>query len=435
MRSCFPLHCSVTRPRRGPTAPSASRILALASNVQDDLATIGTVDVLSGTIPPLAPAWPTAAPTPSSTPRSTRPAAATSPSWPAAASPAQRLLTFNTQTGAVTASTPLTNTVFVNYMAYDTASSQLLALVFTNEPFTLQVARINPATAALTLLNNPIPDCCSPIAFDAAYDDVGRKLYAVIQPYVGEPQPRLVTFSGADGSVLADVPITTTLELDHLAYDASAATLWALGYDAATGAERLAAIDTATGAVTPLGAGAASCCNRMVTDVAVDPLAQVLIAPMVDTSAGGFPVPTFFRFSLTTGEVLGSAPIDPAYSLYYIAYDPMPPAPPTPTATSTSLPTATPAASLYLPSIQCPQQPVGDPGAHTLRRSPFTQPLRTAGVLACSPHLPLSTYFTARAASASSCSRSVSIPSLSRAAAITGIHASIALSGHGRSAR
>ena len=94
----------------------------------------------------------------------------------------------------------------------------------------------------------------------------------------------------------------------------------------------------------------------MVTDVAVDPLAQVLIAPMVDTSAGGFPVPTFFRFSLTTGEVLGSAPIDEAYSLYYIAYDPMLAAPPTPTATPTATPTgeptATPAASLYLPSIQ-----------------------------------------------------------------------------------
>ena len=168
---------------------------------------------------------------------------------------------------------------------------------------------------------------------------------------------RLMTFSGADGSVLADIPISTTLEIDHLAYDAPAGTLWALGYDAATGAERLASIDTATGAVTPLGSGAANCCYRMVTDVAIDPGAQVLIAPMVDSSATGYPVPTFFRFSLTTGEVLGSAPIDEAYSLYYIAYDPMPPPPPTPTATATSEPTATPAASLYMPSIKAPTNP------------------------------------------------------------------------------
>ncbi len=340
-----------------PTAPSASRIVALASSVQDDLATIGTVDVLSGTITTFGSGQANCCT------NSVLDAALDAAGGryfallARAGESSQRLLTFSTLTGAVTASTPLTSSVSVNYMAYDTASSELLALVFTNEPFTLQVARINPATAALTLLNNPIPDCCGPIAFDAAYDDADRELYAVIQPYVGEPQPRLVTFSGADGSVLADVAITTTLELDHLAFDASTATLWALGYDATTGAERLAAIDTATGAVTPLGAGAANCCNRMVTDVAVDPLAQVLIAPMVDTSAGGFPVPTFFRFSLTTGEVLGSAPIDPAYSLYYIAYDPMLATPPTPTATATIGPTATPAASLYLPSIQSLHNP------------------------------------------------------------------------------
>jgi hypothetical protein len=268
-----------------------------------------------------------------------------------------RLLTFSTQTGAITASTPFTSSLFVNYLAYDTASSQLLALVFATNPYSVQLARIDPATAALTLLDNPIPDCCSPIAFDGAYDDVNRKLYAVIQPYAGEPQPRLVTFSGASGAVLADVPISSTLELDHLVYDAPTTALWALGYDAATSAERLAAIDTATGAVTPLGSGAADCCNRMVTDVAIDPVAQELIAPMVDTSTGGFPVPTFFRFSLATGEVLGRAPIDPGYYLFYIAYDPLPITPPTPTVTPTGEPTATPAASLYMPAIQSPTKP------------------------------------------------------------------------------
>lgn len=338
-----------------PQAPAASRILALASSVQDNLAQVGTVDVLSGTISTFGPGLANCCT------YSVLDAALDAAGrryfaiLTRSGELSQRLLTFNTQTGAVMASTPLTTTVAVNYMAYDTASSQLLALVFATDPYALQVARINPATAALTLLNNPIPDCCGPIAFDAAYDDINRKLYAVLQPYAGEQQIRLVTFSGADGAVLADVPISTTLELDHLAYDASTSALWALGYDAATGAERLAAIDTATGAVTPLGPGANNCCNRMVTDVAIDPVGQMLIAPMVDSSAGGFPVPTFFRFSLTTGELLGKAPIDEAYSLYYIAYDPMPALPPTPTATATSLPTATPAASLYLPAIKAPQ--------------------------------------------------------------------------------
>lgn len=338
-----------------PGAPSASRILALAADVQDDRATIGTVDVQSGALVAYGSGLPNCCT--NSVLDGALDAAGSRYFALLARSgeSAQRLLTFSTQTGAVTASTQLTDTVFVNYMAYDPASAQLLALVFGTDPYFYQVARINPATAALTLLNNPIPDCCGPIAYDAAYDAVGRKLYAVLQPYAGEPQPRLVTFSGADGSVQADVPISTTLELDHLSYDASTTTLWALGYDAATGAERLAVVDPATGAVTPLGPGAGNCCNRMVTDVAIDPLAQVLIAPMVDTSRSGFPVPTFFRFSLATGEVLGSAPIDPDYSLYYIAYEPAPLAPPTPTATG--LPTATPAAHLYIPSIQAQNNP------------------------------------------------------------------------------
>ena len=344
-----------------PQAPAASRILALASSVQDDLATVGTVDVLSGTISAYGSGLSTCCN--NSVLDAALDAAGRRYFAVLARSGAssQRLLTFNTQTGAVTASTPLTTSVSINYMAYDTASAQLLALVFTTDPYFLQVARINPATAALTPLANPIPDCCGPIAFDAAYDDANRKLYAVLQPYAGEPQTRLMTFSGVDGAVLADIPISTTLELDHLAYDAAGSaggsTLWALGYDAATGAERLAAIDTATGVVTPLGSGAANCCNRMVTDVAIDPTAQVLVAPMVDTSGSGYPVPTFLRFSLTTGAVLGRAPIDDAYSLYYIAYDPMPPAPPTPTATVTGEPTATPAASLYMPSILGPNTP------------------------------------------------------------------------------
>jgi DNA-binding beta-propeller fold protein YncE len=325
--------------------------------VQSDVATIGTVDVLSGTITAFGSGLVNCC-TNSVLDAALDAAGSRYFAFLARTDESsQRLLTFSTATGAVTASIPFTSALFINYLAYDTASSQLLALVFAADPYSVQLARIDPATAAFTLLNNPIPDCCSPIAFDAAYDDAHRKLYAVLQPYAGEPQPRLVTFSGADGAVLADVPISTTLELDHLAYDATTTTLWALGYDAAARAERLAVIDVGTGTVTPLGSGAAGCCSRMVTDVAIDPVAQELIAPMVDTSAGGFPVPTFFRFSLTTGEVLGRAPIDPGYWLYYIAYDPAPIAPLTPTATPTGEPTAIPAASLYMPSIQALTNP------------------------------------------------------------------------------
>ena len=139
-------HTAAARPH----SPSASRILALASSVQDDLATVGTVDVLNGTITAFGPGLANCC---TNSVLDAALDAAGSRYFAVLARRdelSQRLLTFNTQTGAVTASTPLTSTAYVNYLAYDSTSAALLALVFTADPYALQVARINPATAALT---------------------------------------------------------------------------------------------------------------------------------------------------------------------------------------------------------------------------------------------------------------------------------------------
>jgi hypothetical protein len=292
-----------------------------------------------------------------------------------------RVITFDTQTGAATASAPVTTTVAVNYLAYDPPSGQLLALVSTVSPQTLQAARINPASGELTLLGLPVGGCCALLAFDAAYDLATRRLFVVLQPDAAEPQPRLLIFNGADGALLGTVPVTDALEIDHLAFDASNSTLWALVYDPTTSAQRLAVIDPATGAVTPRGPGAADCCARLVTDVALDSAGGVLIAPLIDTSDPLVDdVPTLFRFSLATGEVVGKAPVDPNFTLHYIAQEgaagtpptitptptlhpsitasitPMPSVTPTPTrppgTPAPTLPPTTPAADLYLPLLQ-----------------------------------------------------------------------------------
>jgi hypothetical protein len=285
-----------------------------------------------------------------------------------------RVMTFNTQTGAATASAPITTTVAVNYLAFDPPSGQLLALVSTVAPQTLQAARINPATGELTLLGSAVGGCCGLLAFDAAYDPATRRLFVVVQPDAAEPRPRLFTFSGADGALLGNVPVTGELEIDHLAYDTAGGTLWALVYDPTANAQRLAAIDAATGAVTPRGPGAADCCARLVTDVALDGANGVLVAPMVDTSDPLVDdVPTLLRFLLATGVVVGRAPVDPNYTLHYLAQEPsagtgptitptpVTPAvtpsvtpsvtPPTPSVTPTP-PPQTPAADLYMPLLQ-----------------------------------------------------------------------------------
>jgi hypothetical protein len=361
-----------------PNTAAAPRLLALAYNKQTNSEIVGTVNLTTGQITPLGAGLPDCCMT------AVLDAALDSAGGRYFAvmsqvnEAASRLITFNTSTGAAAISPSLATTLTVIYLAYDSPSGQLLALATGVQALPepqlvfMQPLRIDPATAAVTPLGSPLADCCSPKAHDAAYDQAARRLYTVLQPDTGSAQLRLVTISGVDGSVAADIPITSTLdvtelEIDHLAYDPAAGTLWALINDVNGSAQRLARIDPATGVLTPLGAGIASCCARMVTDVALDTANQVLVAPMIDTTDPlADDVPTFFRFALGTGALLDSTPVDPDYDLHYIALEQAATTPPTPTRTPTppatvtvtvtvmptGTPTGTPSASLYLPRLQ-----------------------------------------------------------------------------------
>jgi hypothetical protein len=233
----------------------------------------------------------------------------------------QRVITFDTATGAATASEPLTDTLAVNYMTYDSSAGQLLALTFHAPSLTSQVVRINPSTAAMTPLGSAIANCCSPKSFDAAYDAAQRRLFLVVQPFDGGTQSRLLTISGTNGALLSNVPIADPYAVNHMIYDASDDSLWALVTDPQADAQRLARIDPSTGAITALGVGAAACCALLPTDIALDG-AGTLVAPMIDTSDPLVEdAPYFFRYALATGTVRGRAPVDPSYELHYIAWE------------------------------------------------------------------------------------------------------------------
>jgi hypothetical protein len=357
---------------QSPATPQATapRLLALAQDKQAEREILGTVNVTTGLITPLGSGLANCCTT------AVLDAALDSAGGRYFAVMSQenesspRLATFSSSMGAATISAPLSTTLAINYLAYDTASGQLLALASETQPPSMQLLRIDPATAGVTRLGSPLPECCSPKAQDAAYDNVQRRLYAILQPYAGEPQLRLVALSGVDGTILANLPITSTLdvtrlEIDHLAFNPTDNLLWALINDVDGSAQRLARIDPASGFVTPIGPGIASCCDRMTTDIALDTANQVLVAPMIDrTDPQAAPVPTFFRFSLATGAVLDSIPVDPDYDLHYVTFEPQGGTPLTPVPTTTAAatttprptpgqtPSPTPAVELYLPAIQ-----------------------------------------------------------------------------------
>ena len=282
-----------------------------------------------------------------------------------------RVLAFDTQTGAAAYSPPLTDTPAINYLAYDPPSGQLLALSFVTDTLAAQVVRLDPITGGATTLNT-LPNCCNPQSFDAVYDPAARRLYAAVTFYAGTADTHLLTISGADGSLLAEPPLSGSLAVNHMAYDSSSDTLWAVVYDAAADAERLARIDPLTGALTPLGDGIAACCARLVTDAGVDGAAGVLVAPMIDTRGPNAEhSAAFFRYRLADGSLLGSPPVDPRFQLHYVAFDAPLAAEPTgtatPTLTATGTPTVTPTSTvtptptitptplpprLYLPAVE-----------------------------------------------------------------------------------
>jgi hypothetical protein len=304
-----------------PTAPEAGRLLALARNIEDDREVLARVNLTTGALTPIGDGLAACCTT------SVLDAALDTEGRRFFAvmmlngESAQRVITFDTATGSASARQPQTDTLAVNYMAYDSRGGQLLALTFHAPSLTSQVVRINPSTGTMTPLGSAIANCCSPKSFDAAYDGARRQLYLVVQPFDGGTQSRLLTISGANGALLSNVPIADPYAVNHMIYDAADDTLWALVADPQADAQRLARIDPSTGAITALGAGAAACCALLPTDVALDG-ASTLVAPMIDTSDPLVDdAPYFFRYALATGAVLGRAPVDPSYELHYIAYE------------------------------------------------------------------------------------------------------------------
>jgi hypothetical protein len=308
-------------PHQAPAASQTGRLLALARSLQDNREVLATVNPTTGDLSPIG---------------SGLGGCCTASVLDAALDTAgkrfyavmalsgessQRVITFNTVTGAATASEPLTDTLAVNYMAYDPSDGQLLALTFHAPSLTSQVVRIDPSTAAMTPLGSAIANCCSPKSFDAAYDGAQRRLYLVVQPFDGGTQSRLLTISGADGALLSNVPIADPYAVNHMIFDAADDTLWALVSDPQADAQRLARVDPSMGDITALGDGAAACCALLPTDVALDG-AGTLVAPMIDTSDPlvGDTV-SFFRYALATGAVLSRAPVDPSYELHYIGWE------------------------------------------------------------------------------------------------------------------
>jgi hypothetical protein len=254
-----------------------------------------------------------------------------------------RVVSFDADTGAATVGGTLATTAALNFLAYDHATSRLLALLFDTGANRQRLASVAPATGAITWLGNGIANCCSvTTALDAALDPDGRLLYAVMRPFTGT-QAVLYGFDVDSGDVTLATPLAATASVNFLTFDPDRNGLLAVANDPQSDAQRLATLATPAGALGLIGEGAANCCNLFPTDAAIDAGAGNLVVPMLDGNADT----RFYSFALASGDVMHMPPGVGSYTIHFIAYLPAP------------------AHALFLPAVQNGQAPIG--GRHDHR--------------------------------------------------------------------
>lgn len=227
-----------------------------------------------------------------------------------------RIFSFDLTHGSGQGSAPLTTTSGVNYLAYDAVDGQLLGMTYDPAADMLHLVSIDPLTGAFTPLGPGLAGCCGIGALEAAFDSVNRQLSAVLRPS-GYTTDTLYTFDVTTGAVISTVALPSSLyAVNHIAYAASTPTLWALVFGRQEAeAQRLATIVTATGEISPVGAGILGCCALLAADVAMDPISETLIVPL--STFGGDPF--LATYDLATGAVLYQPPLV-GPTVHYVKY-------------------------------------------------------------------------------------------------------------------
>ncbi|HEX6202680.1 MAG TPA: hypothetical protein VF100_06740 [Thermoanaerobaculia bacterium] len=233
------------------------------------------------------------------------------------------LFAFDLATGALVGSPLLPAGFNYNFLAHDPSSGTLYAVVHEIATGSELLAAVDPASGALTPVGAPIAACCgvpsgtSALSPGAAFHFVGSRSSDALGF-------RVFSLDLATGAVLADPVLPAGFNYNFLGYDPASATLFAVAFEHATSTEILVAVDTATGALNPVGSGIPGCCLVANGVSAVDPGDSF---HFIGRFQADVDVNRVFTLSLSDGT-LTSSPLLPAGSNYnFLEFDPAP-APP-----------------------------------------------------------------------------------------------------------
>jgi len=234
------------------------------------------------------------------------------------------LYAFDLGTGTLVSSPILPAGFNYNFLAHDPASGTLYTVVHDTAAGSELLATLDPATGALTPVGAPIADCCgvpggvSSLSPGGAFHFIGSRMSDALGS-------RIFSLDLATGAVLADPVLPAGFNHNFLGYDSVSATLYAVVFEHATTTERLVEIDTATGALTPVGTGIAGCCLVGSGVSAVDPGDSFHFVGHYQAETD---VNRVFTLALADGSLVAD-PLLPAGKNYnFLEFDPTPPPPP-----------------------------------------------------------------------------------------------------------
>jgi hypothetical protein len=196
------------------------------------------------------------------------------------------------------------------------ASTKLVGVIYDRATEKEELATIDPATAAPTLIGRAISDCCK--VSGASTLGAGSGVMYFVGTKFSETTPRLFALNTTTGAILSSPAIPASFYLDFIEYDSSTGRLLGFIYDIAAQTEKLVSINPATAAATPIGAGISQCCN-------------VSTAPALNRAGGIIylmgtklteSLPRLFGFNTQTGAVLSEPAISSSIYLDFIEYDP-----------------------------------------------------------------------------------------------------------------
>jgi hypothetical protein len=193
------------------------------------------------------------------------------------------------------------------------ASTRLLGLVYDWANETEYLTTIDPATALALTIGTSIPDCCSM----SGASTLGSGVLYFVGTKNSESSQRFFSVNTKTGAVLSSPVIPASFYLDFIEFNPGTGTLLGFIYDIATQTEKLAAIDPATAAATPIGAGVAQCCN-VSTAPALDHAGGVIYLMGTKLAES---VPRLFAFNIQTGAVVSEPAITDGNILDFIKFD------------------------------------------------------------------------------------------------------------------